>query len=256
LSRLPGEADVPEVLDDLMALRVEPAVARERLAVIREEVLGASPTLQGGMFDSLSRPDLRLLFERYDAHAFGGFLQRELGPRIAFDLSERMASAGGRTTWEPADDFFTITLASGPLRHTFTDEVDRPIHVCGCLCHDRLEAAQRIFEHELCHLVEFLVRRKSSCRGKPFQHLARGLFGHQDHRHRLVTRREYVAEAYGVQVGSPVRFAYQGRVLEGIVSRITKRATVMVRDPKGEYRDKRGRRYGKYYVEVDALQSA
>ncbi len=159
--RLAGEADAPQGVGDLMALRVEPAVAAERLAVVRGEVLDGSATLRAAN-DPLSRADLRLMYERYDAHAFGGFLGRHLGRRIAFDLSDRMTSAGGRTTWEHRDDFFTITLALQPLTHTFTDEVDRPIHVCGCRCHDRLEAAQRIFEHELCHLVEFLARRESS----------------------------------------------------------------------------------------------
>jgi hypothetical protein len=50
-----------------------------------------------------------------------------------------------------------------------------------------------------------------------------------------------------------VRFRIDGRELEGIVNRVTKRATVLVRDERGTpYSD--GWRYAKYYVPVSQLE--
>jgi hypothetical protein len=73
------------------------------------------------------------------------------------------------------------------------------------------------------------------------------------HTHNLITQRERAAES-GIRVGSPVRFRFEGRNLEGRVNRITKRATVLVEDPAGMlYSD--GHRYKGYYVPIGWLKS-
>jgi hypothetical protein len=93
----------------------------------------------------------------------------------------------------------------------------------------------------------------SSCKAPRFQTIARRFFGHTDHRHQLITPRERAMVKFGVRPGRRVRFRFNGRELAGIVNRITRRATVLVEDPKGEpFSD--GRRYLTYYVPPEMLR--
>jgi hypothetical protein len=48
-------------------------------------------------------------------------------------------------------------------------------------------------------------------------------------------------------------FMYQGQEYQGVVTYIGKTATVMVASPRGEYRDKRGRRFTKYRVPLNEI---
>jgi hypothetical protein len=119
-------------------------------------------------------------------------------------------------------------------------------------CDDRLQALQRIFEHELVHLAELVCWNDSDCAAARFQDIARRLFLHRAHTHQLVTRRERAAES-GIRIGSRVVFLFEGRTLAGRVNRITKRATVLVEDPDGQkYSD--GMRYKTYYVPISFLK--
>ena len=85
----------------------------------------------------------------------------------------------------------------------------------------------------------------------PFQRVAYRLFGHESHQHRLTTPRARLHKA-GAALGSRVQFEYKGAVLEGVLNRVTRRATVLVESPEGTlYTD--GARYVKYYVPVECL---
>ena len=56
------------------------------------------------------------------------------------------------------------------------------------------------------------------------------------------------------RTGSKVRFDIQGHSHEGVVNRITKRATVLVVDPQGQpYSD--GHKYVKFYVPLRKLEA-
>ena len=72
------------------------------------------------------------------------------------------------------------------LFQTFQGE-ERSVTAAGLPCADRLEALQRIVEHEMVHLLELLVWRESSCNRERFQRLAGSLFAHSGVRHELVT---------------------------------------------------------------------
>jgi hypothetical protein len=56
-----------------------------------------------------------------------------------------------------------------------------------------------------------------------------------------------------VRVGSRVRFLHEGQELVGWVNRITKRATVLVEDIRGE-RFTDGKRYLRFYVPLERLR--
>ena len=68
----------------------------------------------------------------------------------------------------------------------------------------------------------------------------------------MVTAFLRAARRFGVVVGSPVEFKFEGKLYQGRVNRITRRATVLVRDRKGQLFDD-GIRYAKFYVPLEQL---
>ena len=175
---------------------------------------------------------LEFLFKAHDVGFFAGLGQRALeGTRIQFRLAPRLTRAGGKTTrfTKPTGEVsYEIAIASSMLFDGF-GKMDRR----GLECQNHLEGLQRIFEHELVHLVEQLCWQTSNCAAARFQGIARRLFLHQAHTHELITRRERAADS-GIRLGSFVTFEFEGKRLRGRVNRITKRATVLVEDAEGK----------------------
>lgn len=232
---------------------------------IYEATLTQSSEIRSGNFTAMGVVDLRLLFGLYDAAFFSGLLGsmlREDGPSaLEFRLSTRMTRAAGKTFLRRRRirlagqtimrDEYEIAISTLLLFQTFRDG-GRTAAVGGLVCHDRLEALQRIVEHELLHLAEFLAWGRSSCAAENFQTLSWRIFSHSAASHDLVTPREVAATVYAIRVGDRVHFTIEGVRLRGRVNRITKRATVLVEDPGGEpYSD--GRRYATYYVPLAML---
>jgi hypothetical protein len=231
----------------------EPAI-RDRVRDIEHALLLKSRYIRAANFTSIGSQDLALLFDAYDTRFFDGECRRALdGRRLAFRLSTRMTKAGGKTTRFRTDSgeiSFEIAIACGLLFDGFNSQ-DRTVTVCGMECKTRLEALQRIFEHELVHLIEQLCWVHSDCAAPRFQTIAGLHFRHRAHTHHLITRDERAAHA-GIRLGAQVGFLFEGRRLLGRVNRITKRATVLVEDAEGQpFSD--GRRYKTYYVPVPLL---
>lgn len=240
--------------------RLFPGEITARTRFISEQVLSGSSYIREPNFDAVHPNDLRHLFHQYDHEFFGDFIVPALASTpLNFRLAPRMTRTGGTTTrfrrrQPPFDVWYEIAIASTLLFQTFHD-VDRPIRVNGCPCANRLEALQRIMEHEMIHLVEMLIWNDSRCSAPRFQSIAGRVFGHTDHRHHLVTQRERASTQFGVQPGKRVRFRFDGREYTGTVNRINRRATVLVEDPHGaKYTD--GKRYRKFYVPLAALEPA
>ena len=148
---------------------------------------------------------------------------------------------------------FEIAIATTPLFDTF--RLDGAARVGGLLCHNRLEALQRIMEHEMLHLGELLLFRDSNCSAKPFKNSAHNLFGHTESNHSLLTPKDVARKKLGIACGDEVTFSADGRHYRGFVNRITKRATVLVLDSAGiRYND--GKKYSKYYVPLTMLKRA
>lgn len=231
-------------------------------AAIRAHALARGAGINRPMFHRILPGDLELLFGAYDARFFDGAIREALdgpaGGPLTFDVSRRMIRSGGMTRREvrrgPAgvERRYSIGVSATLIGGTFRGEA-RAINVCGVPCADRLDALLRIFEHELIHLCEFLVWQRSNCRARPFARFVRTFFGHTEATHELVTPHERAREALGVGVGSRVRFTAGRQVHEGVINRITRRATVLVPDPGGvRYSD--GVRYTRYYVPIEALE--
>jgi hypothetical protein len=232
---------------------------------IRESIRSKSRYLHQLNFTRIHENDLRSLFELYDGAYFDGKLAHVLkhhGWPLAFRLSSRMTRAGGKTTrtarrttvWAPRRSYqFEIAVSTTLLFETFRDP--RSHLVAGVLCHNRLDALMRIFEHELLHLMEFVLWNDSNCSAHRFRTLARGLFSHRESNHQLITPQERAVKELGIKQGDYVSFQREGRTIIGRINRITRRATVLVIDPAGEvYSD--GCRYVKYYVPLSILRRA
>lgn len=235
---------------------------REQQA-IHELILGDSQLVDGPNFRRISSKTLQQMFFEYDERFFLGHTQQLVELRqgkLDFRLSKRMTRTGGKTT---RIDFaqptasgqlrsYEITLSSHLLFQAFKNSNPRPELVTGVRCRSRLEATQRIFEHEMLHLLEMLLWVHSSCAESRFKKMARRLFGHTQSTHQLPTRGELAKTEYGLTPGQWVEFMHEGKTLSGFVNRIGQRATVLVKHTGGElYSD--GYHYQKFYVPLGLL---
>lgn len=240
-------------------ISVTPAQIAERTARIHASVLSQSKWLDGANFTQIHPDDLRTLFAQYDAAFFGGRVKRALGNTpLRFALSKRLTSAGGvtvtTTNRRTGQRSHTIKASLAILFGSFQDD-HRPMKACGIVCRDRLDALQRVMEHEIVHLIEQLAWAHSSCSQPRFQSITARFFGHTEHRHNLITPRERALVKFGIRPGMKVRFRIDGKEQTGVVNRISKRATVLVEDARG-VRYTNGKHYAKYYVPVQMLQAA
>lgn len=247
-----------ERLQELLTCQLSEERRRACLNTIQRELLVRSRFIAERNFSRIDPQDLQVLFELYDSLFLSGLCRKVLARTpLNFRISSRMTSAGGTTRRyrhhaRPERNYYEIAVSAPLLLQSFQD-VERPIVVTGLPCHDRLEALQRVFEHELVHLIELLIWDGSKCSQPRFQQIASYLFGHTDHRHQLVTKQEQAWKRHGIRKGMQVRFRYQTAELVGVVNRITKRATVLVLDPNGErYSD--GKCYVRYYVPIQELE--
>jgi hypothetical protein len=250
----------------LLSMRFQPSDIKSKAETIYRKLIEESPRIEEGNFTAFSAADLDHMFRLYNGVFFNGLFDRllraEMDSELTFEVSRRMTRAGGKTTWgrKPILDgravrtvtYYRISVSAPLLWQTFADAA-RPASVGGIVCNDRLEALQRIMEHEIIHLLEILVWRKSSCAASNFQTLVANFFGHTVRDHRLITLQEVACEKFGIHVGTRVRFAFKRRVLEGIVNRISKRATVLVEDPAGRPFSN-GKTYETYYIPLDLLE--
>lgn len=253
---MPNRGDARRALAQVLLTR-DPGAARirKRTQRIGKRLLNTSPHIREPDFTAIHPDDLFFLLAAYDARFLDGICGTLLGPDdLTFRLSSRMTRAGGKTTRFRGLDGttrFEIAVATSILFDGFVAD-DPDVTVGGLSCRHRLDALQRVFEHELVHLAEWLCWDESHCGRSRFQGIAHRLFRHRAHTHELITRTERAA-SIGIAVGSRVTFRHQGQRLEGRVNRITKRATVLVEGPEGE-RWSDGRRYVRYYVPLGKLR--
>lgn len=257
-------ADAAEIARRLIAHRYPAEEIGAKVRAIHATVLRNSARITTGNFEVAAAEDLAQLYDLYDEAFFAGDLRRMVattGAPLSFQFSGRLTRSAGLTKrfaprprrGEPPSrpSRFEIVLSSTLLFQTFRD-VERTVRVNGLVCQDRLEAAQRVFEHELVHLLEMLVWTESSCTAERYRGLVWNLFAHPQTRHDLVTQQERARTRFDVKVGDRVTFDFDGARHVGVVNRITRRATVLVESPVGTpYSD--GKRYLKFYVPLPML---
>lgn len=257
--------DAAEIARKLAGLRHSADEITTRTRGIYERILRDSPRINIPNFTQIAAADLALLFEFYDEQFFDGGLSRlvkSTGAPLSFDLSARLTRSAGVTKRysarprkgvpDPPPTRFEIALSTTLLFQTFRD-VERTVRVNGLVCKDRLEAAMRVFEHELLHLLEMLIWIKSDCDAERFKGLAWNYFAHTQTRHDLVTQNERARAKFDVRVGDMVAFTFEGIRHVGIINRITRRATVLVQSERGTaFSD--GKKYLKFYIPLPMLE--
>jgi len=153
---------------------------------------------------------------------------------------------------EPAELVIEIKIGIDFFMHY--DLIEGSKTVGGINTCNSLEALQLVFEHELCHVIEFVHFKRSSCSKKRFKALANNLFGHTESCHKLPTYRQIANQRMGLNIGDTVSFIFEGEKLTGLLYNINKRAIVMVRNKDGFLADCKGNRYTKYYVPLNLLE--
>lgn len=254
-------SNIQQALCNVLQSRLRLPTRMAKSNAVANHLLAADNTISKPNFNSISAQDLEVLFDRIDLLYFSGRVRataEHLGRPISFRVSRRMTNSGGITTTrypsnkrQPIE--YEIAIASTLLFESFRDA--KPISVTGMLCTSRLQAVQRVMEHEMIHLIEMLLWNDSSCAARRFQGIANRLFGHKQSSHQLITPADTARAKFDIHAGDWVEFQLQGKPLYGYVNRITKRATVLVPSKKGtRYTD--GKSYLKYYVPIHQLRKA
>ena len=227
----------------------------EQIAPLRSDILKALMAQDAGLrcvpVRSIQPSTLSLMLTLYDARVFSGYLSRSYRA-LRVTLSTRMTSAAGK--------FIHARIVGGRAREAeirmsgdFLFRLkEGPFLLNGLSVATPQEAFLVVFEHELCHALEYALYGSTGHSAR-FVTLANTLFGHTGIRHSLPTRKTQAA-ANGLICGAQAAFSFQGRSLCGVITYIGKTATVMVPDSSGEYRDKKGRRYAKYRVPLPLLR--
>ena len=230
---------------------------------VHESVLDQSPYLNDNSnFTKIGTNDLARMFDLYDSLLLNGKIRTAVeaqGSKLEFALSRRLTRSGGQTkrtrptkSQAFASARYEIAVSVPVLFATFS-EVDRPIRACGRLCYNRLEALQRIMEHEMLHLAEMLGWDRSNCAARRFKALSLNIFGHTESHHQMITPQERAIVHFGVRPGARVTFDWEGKQMFGVVNSIRRRVTVLVPSATGiPYSD--GKRYEKFYVPVERLK--
>lgn len=249
---------MPDPLHQILeSTTLDSEVIAERTAAIHDHVLKESKYIDDPNFSRIHSDDLEILFDEYDTRFFQGEIKKSLGTiPLRFGLSKRMTSSGGKTARytdrRTGEKWYEISASTAILFECFEDD-HRPIVASGIACRDRLDALQRVMEHELIHLIELLLWEKSSCHQPQFHSISFRFFGHTENRHMLITPREKAIVKFGIRPGMKVRFRFDGVEHTGMVNRINKRATVLVEDRHGmRYSD--GKHYSKFYIPVQMLE--
>lgn len=204
---------------------------------------------------SFSKNHVSELFYLYDIY----FLNNEIGKivkdNIQFSTSKKMTRIAGKTIYKKSinSELLEIRISSVILLNFYANN-DCKL-VCGIEVKDPLEALQIILEHEICHAIEFISFGNSNCKNKRFKTLSANIFSHKGIYHGLpiIKSSNSCNKKNNFKVGDKVLFEFKNCIYNGIISNITKRATVMVQDNFGSYIDKFGYKYNKWYVPIERL---
>lgn len=243
----------------LTTMKNFPREAARKREEVRRVLISASKSVDSGVISRMAESDLRLLFGFYDAVFLDRYFEKNFTGSIVFSLSARMSKSAGKTIYpknlkslKPDQEKYELRM--GIVLFFKYDQLSRDKKVNGLHTRDSLEAFQLVFEHELCHLIELHIYRESNCKKERFKGMAQDLFGHTESYHQLPTSSEIAEEKYDLKIGDRVVFTSETGKLEGVIQRINKRATVMVPDKKGVYRNQQGQRYTKWYVPLPILR--
>lgn len=243
----------------MIGIKYDLYTINEKRNLVRNLIYDRSVNINEENFNVISSNDLYLLFDIYDKVFLNNWFKENFKGKIIFKLSKQLSKAAGNTRTKKnislikdEDIEFEIKISLNHLNNF--DKVERNKSVGGIQVNSKIDSVMLVFEHELCHVIEFLIYKKSSCKKKPFKELIYDVFGQTETTHNLINAHEANINAHDFKIGDKVCFNYESKKLIGFVSRINKRATVMSPDKRGSYVDKMGNRYIKFYVPLNGLE--
>ena len=244
---------------DILDTKLNKNVIDNKREEVSKLLILKSDKISNGTISDISTADLKLLFQLYDETFFENWFKDKYKGKLKFSLSRRMTKSAGLTLCPKniekiKPEELVIEIRIGVEFFFHYDLVEESKTVGGIKTSNSLEAIQLVFEHELCHVIEFIHFKKSNCRGKRFKELANNLFGHTESFHKLPTYRQIANQKLGLNIGDTISFNLEGMRLMGVLYNINKRATVLVQDKNGALIDKQGVRYSKYYVPLTLIE--
>lgn len=239
-------------------IKYHPQEVAEKRDIIRNKFMVKSKNISSGDIQCMSNQDLKILFDLYDEEFFCDYFSKNFKGSLTFSLSTRMTNAAGKTIYsrkikqlQESEENYEIRMGIKFFFEYY--KVERDKIVSGINTADSLEAFQIVFEHELCHLIELHIYKESSCKKFRFKSMVNRIFAHTAVNHQLPSQKEIVSQNYGLIIGQKVSFMDEGKKYNGFIYKINKKATVMVVDKKGTYRDGKGNKYSKWYVSFGKL---
>lgn len=205
----------------------------------------------------LTIENISRLINLYDYCVFNGYIRNSIKNGISVSISNRMTSSGGKTIFSRKGTKFCyeIRISKRIIENFIKDHEEKLI--CGIVGRDALDALMLILEHELCHILEFSLYGNSNCKANRFKNISYNLFGHKSSYHEILKsknqRDKKISKTYHFTKGQTVRFLYKRNLYSGVITNINKRATVMVKDPNGSYKDSNNVKYTKWYIPLGML---
>ncbi len=192
-------------------------------------------------------PDIKsisFLFDLYDKHYFDSALRGYY--QIRFDFSFRLTRAAAITKFYHNKKDILMSFSYPLIFHKFMQN-DKQYEVNGILCDNPRSALMRVMEHEIVHIMEIAAEGKSSCGKLQFKKLCYHLFRHTDTKHKLCLEPANTQnQKMKYQIGEQVKFTHKDKDYVGELVKITKRATVLVRNSQDKLT-------GKFYVPLNLL---
>lgn len=139
---------------------------KQKRSEVSRLLIESSPNINSGDIDTISNGDLRLLFQLYDQIFLEKWFKINYKGKFKFSLSRRLTRSAGQTRCPKNIDRIkpeqlTIELSIGVDFLFQYDMVEGNKAVGGIITANSLEALQLVFEHELCHAIEYICFGKS-----------------------------------------------------------------------------------------------
>ena len=244
---------------DILGTKLHNSDIENKRQEISKLLMQKSKNIKDRTITTLSIADLGLLFQLYDDIFFENWFKQSYKGKLKFSVSRQMTKSAGLTrcprninSIKPEELVIEVKIGIDFFFHYGLVEGSRMVG--GLDTSSSLEALQLVFEHELCHVIEFIHFGRSNCKGESFRTIAYSLFGHTESYHKLPTHKQIANKKLGINIGDTVSFTFEGKSYKGILYNINKRAIVMVRDKNGMLVDKQERRYSKYYVPLSLIE--
>jgi len=200
--------------------------------------------LQQNNKDFLSKPKLRdieHLFHLYDKKFFNNQLSNNLS--ISLRTSNKLTRSAGMVNFSKRKQEARISLSLTLIFQSYLKQPEGYL-VNGIFCKTPLTALMRVLEHEIVHLLEYILNGSSNCSNPQFLKMAYELFGHTESKHMLGIELQNYVDLKTLKVGDMVSFPYHGKIHKGSIINIKKNVTIAV---DGLYNSR------KYYVPLDVI---